>query len=118
MSMRSKESIGDDELTTRQVADLRRLYPNHCMAVIERAPKCKNLPLIRKPKKIIEYGTTVGEFKSRIQEELKLLPTQSFVVMIDNQIPSNSDMMGRLHEIHKKPNGILRVVYCEESFFG
>ncbi|KAI6196437.1 hypothetical protein M3Y94_01109600 [Aphelenchoides besseyi] len=118
MSIPIKQLIGEDELTTRQVADLRRMYPNHCMVVIERAPKCKTLPLIRKPKKIMEYATTVGEFKSRIQRELKLLPSQTFMIMIDNQIPSNFDMMGRLHEIHKQPNGIMRVVYCEESFFG
>jgi GABA(A) receptor-associated protein len=81
--------------------------------------KTNTLPVIDKNKYLTPHDLTVGQFLYVIRKRIKLEPSQSlFIYVNDSIIPPTSSTMLSLYGKHKDEDGFLYLSYCGENTFG
>lgn len=90
-------------------------YPNHIPIVVESKGVIKS---IDKSKFIVNDDLTVGQFIHVIRKRVKLEPTESIYVLVNNIIPIQSSTLGQVYDDHKDKDDFLYMTYCKENTFG
>ena len=98
--------------------ELMKTYPGRVPVVLERDPKCSNIPDIDKKKYLVPGDYTVGQFVYAIRTRINLQKSVAMFVLVDNILPSTSDLMSHMYKMHKNENGLLHITYTGENTFG
>jgi len=92
-------------------------YPDRIPVLIrpgnERAPS-----LHCKPKFLVPYDHTVGQFVAAIRSRCDIERYQSLFIFINNVLPPVASTMGDVYLEHRDTDGYLRVAYTIENTFG
>lgn len=99
--------------------DLIQKYPDRVPVILERDPKCTTVPDIDKKKYLVPNDYTVGQFVYIMRNRMRLKPSVAMFVFIDNILPSTSECILNLYNMHKnESDGLLYITYSGENTFG
>ena len=94
-------------------------YPTKIPIICERSNHPgSNCPLIDKNKYLVERDLTLGQFQYVIRKRLKLTPEKAIFLIIKNNIPATTQIIGDLYEKNKNEDGFLYINYSYENVFG
>lgn len=114
-SFRQKFSFED---RLRESTKVMNKYENRIPVVVTKS-KYSKLEEIDKNKYLVPSDLTIGQFLSILRKRLKLLPSQSiFVYVDDNKLPPTSSTIMTIYKDGKDKDGFLYLTYCEENTFG
>jgi len=77
-----------------------------------------NAPNIIKNKYLVSTDVNIMYLLYVIRKNMKASQDQGLFLIINNTIPSSSDRMLYLYDMHKDPDGFLYINYTMESVFG
>ena len=98
--------------------ELMQKYPDRVPVVLERDPKCR-LPDIDKKKYLVPVDYTVGQFVYTIRNRINLKKSLAMFVLVDNILPSTSELMSHLYQRLKNEHDmLLYITYTGENTFG
>lgn len=92
-------------------------YKDRIPIIVLKHESC-GLPPIDKQKYLVPMDMTVSQFIFVIRKRIKLDPSQSLFVMINNQLATGSALVGTVYKTLKDEDGFLYVVYTSENTFG
>lgn len=93
-------------------------YTDRVPVIVERRQGCESLPPLDKNKFLVPSDLTIGQFIYVIRKRIKLTPEKAIFVFVNGTLPTTSDLMSSVYDIHKDEDGFLYVVYSGESTFG
>lgn len=76
------------------------------------------LPDIDKTKYLVPMDLSVSQFMYIIRKRLQLAAEISIYFSINGSVPASSDMLSKLYDKYKDPDGFLYIKYCGENTFG
>jgi hypothetical protein len=116
-------SFKDEHSHEKRLAEAQKIFQKYggdrIPIIIERAESSKKtVPLIAKKKYLVPKNLNFGQFIHIIRKNIKLAPTQTIFLFVNNVLPAASMTMGQLYEQHKSSDLFLYAVYAAESSFG
>ena len=97
---------------------LKTKYPNKIPTIIEKSNTAM-LQKMDKQKFLFDRELTVGQIIYLIRQKIKLDPTQTIFLFVDNKtIPPTSVTIGEVYDKDADEDGFLYVTYCTEVVFG
>ena len=91
-------------------------YPERIPVIVEKGV-CQ-LQDIGKNKFLVSRDMTVSQFVFMIRKRIKLDPSQSLFVLMNNRVASGSSPLGTVYEEYKDTDGFVYMVYTSENTFG
>ena len=92
-------------------------YPERIPILVERAPGCQ-LSEIQKHKFLVCKDMTMSQFVFMIRKRIRLDPSQSLFMLVNNRIASGNVLMSQVYEEYKDEDGFIYMVYTSENTFG
>ena len=93
---------------------IRNKYPDRIPVVIQPDFRIS----ISKKKYLVSYDMTMGQFIYFIRSRIKLESHQSIVLLINDTVPSSSEIINIIYNRHKQKDGFLYINICLENIFG
>lgn len=90
-------------------------YPERVPIIIETSA---DLPYLDKKKYLVPKEFTVGQFISILRKRIKLAPEKAIFLFVNNTIPPVSQLIGRIDEQHRSPDGFVYFFLAGENSFG
>ena len=91
-------------------------YPERIPIIVEKG-NC-SLPDIGKNKFLVSKDMITSQFIFMIRKRIKLDPSQTLFVMMNNRVASGSAPLGSLYEDYKDEDGFIYMIYTSENTFG
>ena len=117
MSNRFKE-LHSFEHRSAECKKIIEKYPNKVPIIVTKYEKCNNIDEISKNKFLVPGDLTLAQFVYVIKKRLLLQPHMCLYVFINEQIPTSSDTLSKLHTDNKDEDGFLYISYASENAFG
>ena len=92
-------------------------YPNKIPIIINKYAD-STLPQLDKHKFIVPKDITIAQFNYIIRKRIKLDPSESIFIYINNLLPPSSSTINELYDMHKSDDGFLYITYTNENTFG
>ena len=92
-------------------------YPTRVPIIVEKHEKCQ-FEEINKKKYLVPKDMPMNQFVFVIRKRIKLDPSQSLFVMVNNSLVSSPELLGEVYETKKDTDGFLYMTYSGESTFG
>lgn len=93
-------------------------YKDKVPIILEKSDN-SSIPSIDKNKFLMLEDLTVGQFLNMIRKKIKLEPSQSICLLINNCDPPNTgEKLGKVYEKYKDPDGFLYITYSALEVFG
>ena len=89
--------------------------PIICEKAKNAGPDC---PYIDKKKYLVPIDLTVGQFVYVIRKRLNLHAEKALFLFINNEVPTNSDLVANIYNNYKDEDGFLYITYALENTFG
>ncbi|XP_026332290.1 uncharacterized protein LOC113239474 [Hyposmocoma kahamanoa] len=103
----------------QEVMAIRSKYPNKIPLKVERYHREKTLPQLEKNKFLVPDYITMSQFLVIIRNRIKLSPTQSLFLIINNtSILSLTLTMAEAYEHFSDLDGFLYITYASQDSFG
>ena len=97
---------------------LKEKHPDKVPIILEKGGD-SSLPTFDKQKFLMQRNITVGQFLFIIRSKIKLDPTQSLFIFIDNShIPTTSITIGEVFDKYGDKDGFLYMSYSSQQTFG
>ena len=97
---------------------LREQYPLQYPIIVEKADTIA-LQTISKKKFLLPGDLTIGQFVYHIRKQIKLEPTQSLFLFIDNSvIPYTIATIGEIYDKYVDSDGFLYMIYSTQETYG
>jgi len=93
-------------------------YNDRVPVIVERRQGCESMPPLDKSKFLVPSDLTVGQFIYVVRKRIKLAPEKAIFLFVNSTLPTTSELMSTVYDIHKDADGFLYVVYSGESTFG
>ncbi len=93
-------------------------YPDRLPVIVEKGNDSPNLADLDKKKYLVPKDLTVGQFLYVIRKRLNIDSKQSIYIFVNNVLPPTSQMMTKVYDEHKDPDGFLYITYHSERTFG
>ena len=74
--------------------------------------------LLIKKKYLVPKDLPMNQFVFIIRKRIKLDPSQTLFVMVNNSLVSGSELLGEVYETKKDTDGFLYMKYSSENTFG
>jgi len=106
---------------TRRHSEAMRIkekYDDRVPIIVNKNPKCKNLPDINKKKYLVPLDLTVGQFIFVIRKRIELPPEKALFIFINNTLPPTSALISQIYADYADDDGFLYIVYSGENTFG
>jgi GABA(A) receptor-associated protein len=91
-------------------------YPERIPIIVEKGA-CQ-LQEIGKNKFLVSREMTVSQFVFMIRKRIKLEPSQSLFVLMNQRVAAGSSPIGSLYDEYKDTDGFIYMVYTSENTFG
>lgn len=111
MNYKSRFSLNERK---RESEAIMRKYPDKIPVICTPI----NAPNIIKNKYLVSVDVNIMYLLFVIRQNMKASQDQGLFFIINNTIPSSSDRMISLYDMHKDPDGFLYINYTMESVFG
>ena len=95
-----------------------RKYPDRVPVICEKNEKNTDLQEMVKSRLLVPKDLTLGHLISVIRNKLKLSPSYSLFITIQNMIPASTTLMSELYDEYSDPDGFLYITYSQENTFG
>jgi len=92
-------------------------YPDRVPVICEKDPKAK-LVEMDKSKILVPRDLTVAQFIHVIRQRIKLEPSQTIFLFVNNKLIPTGVAISQVYETHKDVDGFLYVSYSSENYFG
>lgn len=94
-------------------------YPDRIPIIVEKDPRCKQLPEDKKKKFLVPGSMRMGEFLYTLRKRIKLGPEKAIFLFVQNSVlvPVSHDI-STVYSKHRDPDGFLYVVVASEHTFG
>jgi len=92
-------------------------YPERIPIIVEKYEDCE-LPEIDKLKYLVPKDMTMPQFIFVIRKRIKLDPSQTLFVMVNNTLVGSSKLISEIYDELKDKDGFLYVTYTNENTFG
>tara|TARA_Y100000817_G_scaffold304092_1_gene286720 strand:- start:1490 stop:1843 length:354 start_codon:yes stop_codon:yes gene_type:complete len=92
-------------------------YPERIPIIVEKYEGCE-LPEIDKLKYLVPKDMTMPQFIFVIRKRIKLDPSQTLFVMVNNTLVGSSKLISEIYDELKDKDGFLYVTYTNENTFG
>ena len=92
-------------------------YPERIPIIVEKYEGCE-LPEIDKLKYLVPKDMTMPQFIFVIRKRIKLTPSQTLFVMVNNTLVGSSKLISEIYDELKDKDGFLYVTYTNENTFG
>lgn len=92
-------------------------YPTRVPIIVEKHEKCQ-FEEINKKKYLVPKDLPMNQFVFIIRKRIKLDPSQTLFVMVNNSLVSGSELLGEVYETKKDTDGFLYMKYSSENTFG
>jgi len=92
-------------------------YPTRIPIIVEKHEKCQ-FEEINKKKYLVPKDLPMNQFVFIIRKRIKLDPSQTLFVMVNNSLVSSSELLGDVYETKKDADGFLYMKYSSENTFG
>ena len=92
-------------------------YPTRIPIIVEKHEKCQ-FEEINKKKYLVPKDLPINQFVFIIRKRIKLDPSQTLFVMVNNSLVSGSELLGEVYETKKDTDGFLYMKYSSENTFG
>lgn len=93
---------------------IRKKYPDRIPVVIQPDFRIS----IAKTKYLVSFDMTMGQFIYFLRSRIKLESHQSVFLLVNESIPSSSELINIIYERHKQKDGFLYINFCLENIFG
>ena len=94
-------------------------YPNRIPIILEKSKTSKDIPDVDKKKYLVPRDLTMGQFQYVVRKRLKTLTAEKgLFFFVGNSMPSTSQLLTQVYDVHKDEDGFLYVVYAGENTFG
>lgn len=94
-------------------------FPERIPIICERSLNASNdCPFIDRKKYLVTRDLTMGQFLYVIKKRLKVSSEKAMFLVVNNSIPSSSQIIGYIYERYKDPDGFLYITYTYENVFG
>ena len=92
-------------------------YKSRIPIIVEKYEGCE-LPEIDKLKYLVPKDMTMPQFIFVIRKRIKLDPSQTLFVMVNNTLVGSSKLISEIYDELKDKDGFLYVTYTNENTFG
>lgn len=92
-------------------------YPTRIPIIVEKHERCQ-FEEINKKKYLVPKDMPMNQFVFVIRKRIKLDPSQSLFVMVNNSLVSSPELLGEVYETKKDTDGFLYMTYSSENTFG
>ena len=92
-------------------------YPSRIPIIVEKRDNCE-FDDINKKKYLVPKDMPMNQFVFVIRKRIKLDPSQSLFVMVNNSLVSSPELLGEVYETKKDTDGFLYMTYSSENTFG
>ncbi|GFT79711.1 hypothetical protein NPIL_357301 [Nephila pilipes] len=87
--------------------------------IVEKSDREKVLPYLDRVKFLVPLDMTMSQFVGIVRARLKLKPTQTFYLMLNNKsVATMSRMMGDIYDENKYEDGFLYATYAAQEMYG
>ena len=93
-------------------------YPDRIPIIINKNPKCTNLPDITKKKYLVPVDLTIGQFIYVIRNRIEVTPEQALFLFVNDTLPPTSQTIKDVYNNHADEDGFLYIIYTGENVFG
>ena len=97
---------------------IKEKFPDRIPIIINKNPKCTNLPDITKKKYLVPIDLTVGQFIYVVRSRIELPPEQALFLFVNETLPPTSQTVKDLYENNADEDGFLYIIYTGENVFG
>ena len=112
-----KETHTFDE-RRKEATRIREKYSDRIPVICEKSRVDTIIPKIDKIKYLVPCDLTIGQFIYVIRKRVNLAPEKALFIFINGTIPSSSELISRVYEKDRDPDGFLYVIYSGENTFG
>jgi len=94
-------------------------FPERIPIIVEKDPRCKDIPDIDRKKYLVPNNLTMGNFMYVIRQRIKLTPEKSLYLFVDetNMVPSGQ-LISAVYDDFASSDKFLYIMYAGESTFG
>ena len=96
---------------------IRKKYPDRIPVIFERIPN-SNISILTQNKFLVPDSLSVAQLIYVVRRRIKLDPSQSIFVFINDSIPCSSDTLNELYHKYGQNDGFLYFMYGSENTFG
>ncbi len=107
----------DEESRFQESSKIILKYPTRIPIVVEKHDNCI-FENINKNKYLVPKDMAMNQFMFIIRKRIKLDPSQTLFVMVNNSLVSGAEVLGNIYENKKDTDGFLYVKYSSENTFG
>ena len=101
----------------KESTKIMKKYPSRIPIVVEKYKSC-TLNDIDKKKYLVPKELNMNSFIYVIRKRIKLEPSESIFVMIDNQLCPSNTPLNQVYETFANKDGFLYITYTSENTFG
>lgn len=102
----------------RQSELVLRRHPDRVPIIIEREPKCNNVPAIDRCKYLVPQDYSVSQLLYIVRKRVSLAPEQGLFFFTNSHLITTSSLLSELYNEHKDQDGFLYINYSGENVFG
>ena len=92
-------------------------YPTRIPVIVEKQKNC-TFKGINKNKYLVPKDMQMNQFIFIIRKRIKLNPSESLFVLVNNSLVSSNANLNEIYEQNKDSDGFLYMIYTSENTFG
>jgi GABA(A) receptor-associated protein len=101
-----------------EAINIMKQYPSRVPIICKKCYYDNTVPDINKYKYLVPRDLTVGQFIYTIRCRLKLSSEKVLFLVINNIIPSTSELIGNVYNQYHDADNFLYITYTSENTFG
>ncbi|KAF8770791.1 microtubule-associated proteins 1A/1B light chain 3C-like [Argiope bruennichi] len=107
------------EMRKMESAEVRSKFLKKVPVIVEKSDREKVLPYLDRVKFLVPLDMTMSQFVGIVRTRLKLKPTQTFYLMLNNRsVATMSRYMGDIYDEYKDEDGFLYCTYAAQEMYG
>ncbi|GBN63674.1 Microtubule-associated proteins 1A/1B light chain 3C [Araneus ventricosus] len=107
------------EMRKMESFEVRSKFLKKVPVIVEKSDREKVLPYLDRVKFLVPLDMTMSQFVGIVRTRLKLKPTQTFYLMLNNRsVVTMSRYMGDIYDEYKDEDGFLYCTYAAQEMYG
>ncbi|CAL1280892.1 unnamed protein product [Larinioides sclopetarius] len=107
------------EMRKMESSEVRSKFLKKVPVIVEKSDREKVLPHLDRVKFLVPLDMTMSQFVGIVRTRLKLKPTQTFYLMLNNRsVVTMSRYMGGIYDEYKDEDGFLYCTYAAQEMYG
>lgn len=107
----------DNNSRSQESKNILSKYPTRIPIIVEKHEKCL-FGEINKKKYLVPKDLPMNQFTFIIRKRIKLEPSQTLFIMVNDSLVSSNELLGEIYETKKDEDGFLYMKYSSENTFG